>query len=263
MKTRLEGKRILVTGGTSGLGRAMALRFASEGARVAFTGRREDALEETRRVVLEGSGREALAISADHLKGDDNERAIDECVRLLGGLDGLINNAGVIGFDGALEPRPDEFRRLIETNLFAPYGLMRFATPHLVASAASGRDASILNVSSVASLRPYPGLLGYCTSKAALDMLTQSAALELAPKKVRVNAINPGVVVTNLHLAAGLDDAQYRAFLERSASTHPLGRPGTADEVAALAAFLISDEAAWITGELCSIDGGRALTSLR
>ena len=103
----------------------------------------------------------------------------------------------------------------------------------------------------------------YATSKAALDMLTQSAALELAPKKVRVNAVNPGVVVTNLHLAAGLDDTQYRAFLERSASTHPLGRPGTADEVAALATFLISDEAGWITGGLHSIDGGRALTSLR
>ena len=152
--TRLENKRILVTGGTSGLGRAMALRFAKEGAAVAFTGRREEAIDETLRVVREGSGRDAVSITADHLKGDDNERAIDACVRALGGLDVLVNNAGVIGFDGALEPRPDEFRRLIETNLFAPYGLMRFATPHLVASAASGRDASILNISSVASLRP-------------------------------------------------------------------------------------------------------------
>jgi NAD(P)-dependent dehydrogenase (short-subunit alcohol dehydrogenase family) len=260
---RLEGKRILVTGGTSGLGRAMAVRFAREGARIAFTGRRPEALEETRRAILEESGHEARAISADHLKGDDNERALDESAAALGGLDVLLNNAGVIGFDGVLEPRPDEFRRLIETNLFAPYGLIRFATPHLVAAAASGRDASILNVSSVASLRPYANLLGYCTSKAALDMLTQSAALELAPRKVRVNGVHPGVVVTNLHRTAGLDEAQYEAFLERSRATHPLGRPGTADEVAALATFLISDEASWITGGLHSIDGGRALTSLR
>ncbi|MDQ3033724.1 MAG: glucose 1-dehydrogenase [Myxococcota bacterium] len=260
---RLEDKRILVTGGTSGLGRAMALRFAREGARVAITGRREDALAETAKQVRDESGRDAVVIRADHLHGTDNERSIDESVRALGGLDVLINNAGVIGFDGMLEARPDEFRRMVETNLFAPYALMRHAVPHLVESAASGRDASVLNVSSVASLRPYPGLLGYCTSKAALDMMTQGAAIELAPRKVRVNAINPGVVVTNLHRAAGLDSQAYEAFLERSMKTHPIGRPGSAEEVAALAAFLVGDEATWITGALHSIDGGRALTSLR
>jgi NAD(P)-dependent dehydrogenase (short-subunit alcohol dehydrogenase family) len=260
---RLEDKRILVTGGTSGLGRAMAVRFAKEGARIAITGRRDDALAETASQVKEVGGRDVVVIKADHLRGVDNERSIDESVRGLGGLDVLINNAGVIGFDGALEPRPDEFRRMVETNLFAPYALMRHAVPHLLVSAGNGRDASILNVSSVASLRPYPGLLGYCTSKAALDMMTQAAAIELAPKKVRVNAINPGVVVTNLHRAAGLDPTAYQAFLDRSMKTHPIGRPGTPDEIAAMAAFLVSDEATWITGALHSIDGGRALTSLR
>jgi NAD(P)-dependent dehydrogenase (short-subunit alcohol dehydrogenase family) len=262
---RLDGKRTLVTGGTSGLGRAMAVRFASEGARVVITGRNDDALARTVTLAKEAAPEAApvIVVHADHLRGTDNERSIDEAVKALGGLDVLVNNAGVIGFDGVLEPRPDEFRRLVETNLFAPYALMRHAVPHLVAAAASGRDASILNVSSVASLRPYPNLLGYCTSKAALDMLTQAAAIELAPKRVRVNAINPGVVVTKLHLNAGLDDAKYEAFLERSRATHPIGRPGTAEEIAALAAFLSSDEAGWITGALHSIDGGRALTSLR
>jgi NAD(P)-dependent dehydrogenase (short-subunit alcohol dehydrogenase family) len=260
---QLEDKRILVTGGTSGLGRAMALRFAREGARVAITGRNEEALRETARQVQAQGGHEVAIIHADHLRDADNERAVDASVAALGGLDVLINNAGVIGFDGVLEPRPDEFRRMLETNLFAPYALMRHAVPHLTRSAQSGRDASVLNVSSVASLRPYPGLLGYCTSKAALDMLTQSAAIELAPKKVRVNAINPGVVVTNLHLSAGLNSESYRAFLERSTQTHPIGRPGTPEEIAALAAFLVSNEASWITGALHSIDGGRALTSLR
>lgn len=260
---QLEGKRILVTGGTSGLGRAMAIRFGREGARVAVTGRNEVALRETARRVKEQGGQEAAIVIADHLRGTDNERSIDESVAALGGLDVLINNAGVIGFDGIVEPRPDEFRRMVETNLFAPYALLRHAVPHLMRSAEQGRDASVLNVSSVASLRPYPGLLGYCTSKAGLDMLTQAAAIELAPKKVRVNAINPGVVVTNLHQAAGLDSETYKAFLERSTHTHPIGRPGTPEEIAALAAFLVSDEASWITGALHSIDGGRALTSLR
>lgn len=254
----LDGKRILVTGGSSGLGRAMARRFAADGARVVVTGRSAERLAET------AQGSEAiLPCVADHLREEDNGRAIADTVRRLGGLDVLVCNAGVIGFDGVLDPRPDEFRRLLETNLLAPYALLRLAVPHLVASAEAGRDASVLHVSSVASLRPYPGLLGYCTSKAALDMLTQAAAIELAPKRVRVNAVNPGVVVTELHRNAGLDEEQYGAFLERSRSTHPLGRPGTPEEVASLAAFLVSDEARWITGALHSIDGGRALTSLR
>jgi NAD(P)-dependent dehydrogenase (short-subunit alcohol dehydrogenase family) len=254
---RLTDVRCLVTGASSGLGRAIATRLAAEGARCAITGRDAQRLSDVAHAIG------AAAVVADHTKAADNERVIAEAVRLLGGLDVLVNNAGIIGFDGALEPKPDAFRRMMETNLFSVYELSTLATPHLVASAAAGRDASILNVSSVAGTRPYPGLLGYCTSKAAVDMLTQSMAIELAPKKVRVNAINPGVVVTSLHKNAGLDDAAYAAFLERSKGTHPLGRPGTADEVAALVAFLVSPEAGWITGALHAIDGGRAITSLR
>jgi len=244
---RLDGKRALVTGGSSGLGQAIARRFVAEGARVAVTGRRAEALEGDHKIL------------ADHTVEADNARAIAEAVAALGGLDLLVNNAGVIGYDGVLEPKPAELRRIMDINFFAVYDLTCRAVPHLVA----GRGAAILNVSSVASFRPYPGLVGYCVSKAALDMLTQTVALELAPKGVRVNALNPGVVVTGLHKNAGMDDTAYAAFLERSRATHPLGRPGSADEVAALATFLCSDEAGWITGDLVSIDGGRALTSLR
>lgn len=252
---RLAGKRALVTGGTSGLGRAIARRFVAEGARVALTGRRADVLAEV--VVEVGGG--ACAIVADHTVEADNARAVAEAVAALGGLDVLVNNAGVIGFDGVLEPKPAELRRLMEVNFFAVHDLTCRAVPHLVA----GRGPAILNVSSVAGNRPYAGLTGYCVSKAAIEMLTQTIALELAPRGVRVNAVCPGVVVTELHRNAGLDDAAYAAFLERSRATHPLGRPGQADEVAALAAFLCSDEAGWITGDRVAIDGGRALTSLR
>jgi len=262
MTQRLAGKKCLVTGGSSGLGRAIARRFAAQGAAVAVTGRNRAALEETAAEVKAAGGACSVHV-ADHRVTAETERAVGDAASTLGGLDVLVNNAGIIGFDGVLEPEPDELRRLMDVNFFAVYDVTRFAVPHLVAAAASGRGASILNVSSVAGLRAYPGVLGYCTSKAAVDMLTQSVALELAPKKVRVNALNPGVVVTELHRNAGLDEARYAAFLERSRETHPLGRPGTADEVAALAVFLSSDEAGWITGALHSIDGGRALTSLR
>ena len=255
---RLTGKRALVTGATSGIGRAIALRFAEEGASLAITGRRLERLTETAERAR-AAGAEVVAIAAEHTRGEDNERAVDEALRGLGGLDVLVNAAGVIGNDSLLDsPKPDEWRRIMDCNLEAVYDLTRRAAPSLVL----GRNPSIINLSSIAGLRPYPTILAYCVSKAALDMLTQCLALELAPRGVRVNAICPGVVVSELHTATGAV-ADYAAFLERAKSTHPLGRPGQPDEIAALAAFLVSDEAGWITGGLHTIDGGRTLTSLR
>ena len=258
---RLAGTRALVTGGTSGIGRATALRFAAEGARVAVTGRRRERLAEVV-AAIRAAGGEAHAVEVDHTIADDNARAVAEVTAALGGLDTLVNAAGVIGADGVLEPRRDEWRRVLDVNLEAVYDLTTRAVPHLVASASEGRCASVVNVSSITGLRPYAGLLSYCTSKAALDMMTQVTALELAPRGVRVNAVNPGVVVSELHTVAGAV-ADYEAFLERARQTHPLGRPGAPADVAALIAFLASADASWITGGLHSVDGGRALTSLR
>ena len=167
--SRLEGKRALITGGSSGLGKAMAIRFAGEGARVVITGRRANALAATVAAVRETGG-EAHAVTADHSDAKGGEAAVRGAVDALGGLDVVVNNAGVIGFDGLLESDPAELRRLVETNLLGVYDVARHATPHLVASAKEGRGASMLNVSSVAGLRPYPGLLGYCVSKAGVDM---------------------------------------------------------------------------------------------
>lgn len=254
---RLEGKRALVTGATSGIGRAIALRLAEEGADLAITGRRRERLDDTA-ARARGLGARVVAIAAEHTSPDDNARAVDEAVQGLGGLDVLVNAAGVIGNDSILDPKPDEWRRVLDCNLEAVYDLTRRAAPFLVA----GNRGSIVNLSSIAGLRPYPTILSYCVSKAALDMMTQCLALELAPRGVRVNAICPGVVVSELHTASGAV-ADYPAFLERAKQTHPLGRPGQPEEIAALAAFLISDEAGWITGGLHAIDGGRTLTSLR
>jgi NAD(P)-dependent dehydrogenase (short-subunit alcohol dehydrogenase family) len=122
---------------------------------------------------------------------------------------------------------------------------------------------NIVNLSSVTGLRAFPGVLAYCVSKAALDQLTRCSALELAAKGVRVNAVNPGVVVTQIHKRGGMNDDSYAAFLEHSKTTHPLGRVGRPEEIADLVLFLASDRATWITGATYSIDGGRAQTCAR
>ena len=130
--------------------------------------------------------------------------------------------------------------------------------PHLIET-----KGNIVNVSSVAGTRSFPNVLAYCVSKAAIDQLTRCSALELAPKKVRVNAVNPGVVVTNIHKRGGMEDEAYGAFLEHSKTTHPIGRVGKPEEVADLIHFLASDKAGWITGATYEIDGGRGQTCAR
>jgi len=148
--------------------------------------------------------------------------------------------------------------RVMELNVNAAFRLMRAAIPHL-----KPRRGSVVNVSSVNGRRVFPGLAAYNVSKAALDQLTRCAAIELAPAGVRVNAVNPGVTITNLHRRSGMGEQQYSAFLERSKETHPIGRPGQPDDVAQTIVFLASERAAMITGETIAIDGGRHLTCAR
>ena len=170
----------------------------------------------------------------------------------------IARAAGVIA-TGTVEQTSDEtWDRMMAVNVTAPFRLMRAASSHLAA-----RKGAVVNVSSVNGLRAFAGVLAYCVSKAAVDQLTRCAALELAPLGVRVNAVNPGVTVTNLHRRGGMGDEQYGLFLERSKSTHPLGRPGRPEEVASLILYLASDQAEWMTGETIPIDGGRHLTCLR
>jgi len=251
----LSGKIALVTGGGSGLGRAIALAFAREGARVLVAGRRADRLEETVRSGPEGALR---AASADVTRDEDRQRLIRICAEEMGGLDILVNCAGILQGGTSETTDLDAWDRSMDINLRSIFALSRLALPALIA-----RKGCIINLSSVAGLRPYPGILAYCVSKAAVDQLTRCMAVELGPKGVRVNAINPGVVVTDLHTTGGMSAPDYAAFLERSKTTHPLGRPGQPEEVASLALFLASDRAGWITGTTSSIDGGRALASAR
>jgi NAD(P)-dependent dehydrogenase (short-subunit alcohol dehydrogenase family) len=257
MTGELEGRAALVTGATSGIGRATALRFAEEGARVALVARSAEGLKEVAGEIGSRGG-EALEISADVMNESDAERAVSETVERFGGLDVLVNAAGIISNGTVENTSLTDWDTMMNVNLRSVFHLMQLSAPHL-----EKRPGNVVNVSSVTGLRAFPGVLAYCVSKAGVDQLTRCAALELAPKGVRVNAVNPGVVVTEIHRRGGMSEENYAAFLERSKTTHPIGRVGRPEEVAELILYLASDRAAWITGATYSIDGGRAQTCAR
>jgi NAD(P)-dependent dehydrogenase (short-subunit alcohol dehydrogenase family) len=250
-------QQVIVTGASSGIGRASALRFGTSGASVLVVGRDGKALAEVAREIKDAGGT-AEVVEADVTAPSSPERIVARAVDRFGGLTTLVNAAGIIS-TGSIENTSDaDWDVMMDVNSRAPFRLMRAATPALIAS-----RGSIVNVSSVTGLRAFPGVLSYCVSKAAIDQLTRCAALDLAAKGVRVNAVNPGVVVTNLHRRGGMNEENYSSFLTRARETHPLGRPGDATEIADLIFFLASDAAGWITGETISIDGGRHLTCAR
>ncbi len=257
MNQELTGKVALVTGATSGIGRATALRFAEAGARLALVGRNREALTDVANEIKNGDG-QSLAISADVTVEHDAARVVAETVEHFKRLDVLVNAAGVLTSGTIENTTLADWDAMMNVNLRAVFHLMQLAVPHLAES-----RGNVVNVSSVTGLRAFPGVLAYCVSKAAVDQLTRCAALELAAQGVRVNAVNPGVVVTKLHRSSGMHEDAYAAFLERSKQTHPLGRVGEPGEVAELILYLASEHAAWITGVTYSIDGGRAETCAR
>ena len=254
MDNSFAGKCVIVTGATSGIGRAIARAFRSNGARVAALGRNEVALNE----LYATDGNQALRIQADVTDIASVRSAVEQVITTFGRLDVLVNAAGHIS-SGTIENTDlAAWDALMNINLRAPFQLMQLCAPHLIET-----KGNIVNISSVTGLRSFPGVLAYCVSKAGLDQLTRCAALELAAKQVRVNAVNPGVVVMEIHKRGGMDEVAYANFLEHSRTTHPLGRVGNPEEIADLVLFLASEKASWITGGTYSIDGGRALTCAR
>jgi NAD(P)-dependent dehydrogenase (short-subunit alcohol dehydrogenase family) len=250
-------KVAVITGASSGIGRAACLRFAREGATVVAAARNKDDLYALRSDAGEAGVRIRPAVT-DVTDTSQVDSLASEIFELEGRVDVLVNAAGIIK-NGSIENTTlDEWDTMLDVNLRSVFYLMQKFVPLLQET-----KGNIVNVSSVTGVRAFPGVLAYCVSKAGVDQLTRCAALELAPKGIRVNAVNPGVVVTNLHRRGGMAEKDYEKFLEHAKSTHPIGRAGRPEEVADLIYFLASDNAGWITGATYEIDGGRAQTCAR
>ena len=253
----MKEKVAIITGASSGIGRACAAVFAERGVSVIAVGRNEAALEELRNETRDFTGSTKPHL-ADVTELSQIDRLLSETTEHFGRLDVLVNAAGILKPGNIENTTLDEWDKMMNINVRSVFHLMQKCVPHLQAS-----KGNIVNLSSVAGLRSFPNVLAYCVSKAAIDQLTRCSALELAPKGIRVNAVNPGVVVTNIHKRGGMSEEDYAKFLEHSKNTHPIGRTGESAEVAELIYFLASENAQWITGATYSIDGGRALTCAR
>src|SRR3989442_9283417 len=246
-----DGKVAIVTGATSGIGMATVSRFVEQGARVAAVGRKKEILSTVQR---ENVRTYAVDLTNEQETAAFARRALDD----FGGIDILVNAAGIIA-NGTIENTSlADYDLMMNINVRCVFQLTQLVLPSIIE-----RKGNIVNVSSVTGLRAFPNVFAYCVSKAAVDQLTRCAALELAPKSVRVNAVNPGVVRTNLHRSSGMSEDAYAAFVDRSKTTHPLGRVGEPEEIADLILFLASSKAGWITGTTYSIDGGPAQTCAR
>lgn len=255
----LSKTKCLVTGASSGIGKATCQVLTRHGASVIGTGRNAEALES-----LKKQGGVIDFIVADVTTPGSCKRIVDEAADMLDGITTVVNAAGVLrggamGDSSVTDLSNYEFN--MATNAQAPFEIMTHAIPHL-----KRQDKelcpSIINVSSVNGKQAFAGCVTYCMSKAAVDQLTRCASVDLAKDGIRVNAVNPGVIETNLQKTGGLSEENYEAFLKRSVEiTHPLssslGRVGKPDEVGELIAFLVSDKAKFITGECIAIDGGR------
>jgi NAD(P)-dependent dehydrogenase (short-subunit alcohol dehydrogenase family) len=257
MNNTNQTRVVMVTGATSGIGRAVANRFAAASDHVVAIGRNSSILKEVA-AEISAKGGQATTIALDVTHESEVDKSFAQVIAQTGRLDVLVNAAGHIASGTIENTSLPAWDSMMNVNLRSVFHLMQLATPHLIET-----KGNVVNVSSVTGLRSFPGVLAYCVSKAALDQLTRCAALELAAKGVRVNAVNPGVVVTEIHKRGGMSEADYEKFLEHSKTTHPLGRVGDPSEIAELVFYLASERATWITGATYQIDGGRALTCAR
>ncbi len=254
----LQGKNVLVTGATSGIGQAIAVQFATEGANVAMNYRNDpDKLDDTKELIaqmcdqVKGCGGKELPVEGDVSEETDIIRMCQEVIEKLGSLDILINNAGIQTASPSHQLKTSDFDKVIQVNLRGAYLCAREAIKHFMEK---GNGGIIINVSSVHEIIPRPQYVSYSMSKGAMENMTKTLALEYAPHGIRVNAIAPGATATAIN--SWTDEPQKRKEVE---SHIPLGRVGTSEEMAIITTFLASDNAAYITGQTLFVDGGLTL----
>ncbi|XP_022256305.1 uncharacterized protein LOC106471982 [Limulus polyphemus] len=251
---KLDQKVAIITGASSGIGRATAVLFSRLGARLALTGRNQENLTKSAEECETASpyNLKPLCIVGDVTIESDIDRIMKSTIDTYGRLDILVNNAGMVALDSAQKSSLEGLDLVWKTNARAVYHLTMLAVPHLIES-----KGSIINVSSILSKRGDATGLSYSMSKGALDQFTRSVALDLAPKQVRVNSVNPGTIETNIFSTVGID---VKEVMKKTAQTQPFGRGGQPQEVASAIAFLVSDEASFITGETLGINGARIVS---
>lgn len=248
---RLAGRKALITGGDSGIGRAIAIAFAREGADVVINYMPEEEPDgkETIRLIRE-AGQKGTAIPGDLTSESFCKELVEKSVTALGSIDILVNNAAKQKFVAELEDLTSEqFRTTFETNVFAMFWLTKAAVPHMPAG------ASIINTTSIQSYQPSAGLLDYASTKAAITAFTKSLAKMLVKKGIRVNAVAPGPIWTPLQQSGGQPSEKLEHFGEKT----PLGRPGQPAEVAPAFVFLASQESSYTTAEVIGVTGGNHL----
>jgi glucose 1-dehydrogenase len=256
----LKGKNALITGATSGIGQAIAIRLAQEGCNIAINYRKDpEAAAETEEMALqkacgniENCGVKSLPVHGDVSQESDIVEMVNTVVKEFGSVDILINNAGIQTESPSHEVTTADFDRVIAVNLRGAYLCARETIKHLLSV---NRPGVIINISSVHEIIPRPMYISYSISKGGMENLTKTLALEYASQNIRVNAIAPGATVTPIN-QAWTDDPEKKAIVE---SHIPMGRAGSSEEMAAAVAFLASDEAAYITGQTLFVDGGLTL----
>jgi glucose 1-dehydrogenase len=255
----LKGRNVLVTGGTSGIGQAIAVRFAEHGANVAINylhspDEAEETEEQVRACVkrVRQKGVRDVLVGADVSKEDEVERMIGETIDQLGGIDVLVNNAGIQVSRPSNELSSADFDKVLAVNLRGAFLCAREAIKHFLAEEKQG---SIVNISSVHQLIPKPDYLGYSVSKGGMQNLTRTLALEFAGRGIRVNGIGPGATITPINRAWVDDPVKSKMVTDHI----PMLRAGSADEMAGVVCFLASDDAGYITGQTIFVDGGLTL----
>jgi NAD(P)-dependent dehydrogenase (short-subunit alcohol dehydrogenase family) len=248
---RVNGKVAVVTGAATGIGRAAALALAEEGARV-LVGDIDELRGERTAQDIRAAGGDASFALADVRSSSDMEALVSRAIEVGGRLDVMVNNAAVAVPGAAGEMSEDDWVRVIDVNLSGVWRGMRFAIPEMLRTG----GGSIVNVSSVQSRVGFVGWAGYAASKGGVNALTQQAAVEYAARGIRINAVIPGTIRTEMNERIMRDSGDPEAVMAGWVSMHPMGRIGEPGEVAALVVFLASDESSFVTGELIRVDGG-------